>query len=660
MDSFNASLEFGIKVRNLLSKRAAIPLLSTLVEPSRSLGHIMPKHGFCTCTNTLKQATLSLLLLVISATALFSSQITSAEEIIKSHAIAMHGKPKYGSDFTQFDYTSPDATKGGQIKLHSIGTFDSLNPFVAKGNVADRLGLVYDTLTTASDDEPFTQYGLLAKTIEYPKDRSWVIYHLDADARFNDGSKVTAEDVDFSFKLLMAKGSPFYGYYYADVIKSEVLDNSRIKFTFKEGSSPETLLITGQLPVFPEHFWKDKDFEHSALLRPLGSGPYRITKVDPGRSITYERVTDYWAASKPTQKGFYNFDKIIVDYYRDDTVALEAFKSGEYDYRYERVAKLWATAYEGQAIADGRIIKKEVQHHNPAGMQAYAFNLRNPLFQNKALRQAIGMAFDFEWTNKNLFYGAYKRTNSFFANSDLASSGLPSKAELALLEPYRDQLPDSVFTQEYKSPVSQGDQHNRKNLRAAKKLLDSAGYKVTNGQLMTPDGTQPVAFEILLYDAAFERIANPFAQNLKKLGIDAKVSKVDTSQYINRRRDFDFDMITHSFSQSLSPGNEQRDFWSSHAAESSGSRNVIGISNPVVDALVDKIIEAQTREQLVTATHALDRVLLNMHYVIPQWHSSSHRLAYWNKFLRPQISPDYDIAYSAGLMTWWAKPASSK
>ncbi len=572
----------------------------------------------------------------------------------------MHGQPKYGPDFTRFDYTSPDAVKGGKIKLHSVGTFDSLNPFVAKGNPADRLGLVYDTLTTSSDDEPFTQYGLLAKTIEYPKDRSWVIYHLDPDARFNDGSKVTAEDVDFSFKLLMEKGNPFYGYYYADVINSEVLNESSIKFTFKEGSSPETLLITGQLPVFPKHFWKGKDFEHSALLKPLGSGPYKVSKVDPGRSITYERVQDYWGINKPTQKGLYNFDTIIVDYYRDDTVALEAFKAGEYDYRYERVAKLWATAYEGQAIADGRIIKKEVQHHNPSGMQAYVFNLRNPIFQNKTLRQAIGMAFDFEWTNKNLFYGAYKRTNSYFENSELASSGLPSKAELKLLEPYRDQLPKSVFTEDYQSPVSKGDKHNRKNLRAAKKLLDSAGYKVVNGQLMTPDGKQPVSFEILLYDSAFERIANPFVQNLKKLGINAKVSKVDTSQYINRRRDFDFDMISHVFGQSLSPGNEQRDFWSSHAAETPGSRNITGIANPVVDALVDEVIAAQTREDLVTATHALDRVLLNMHYVIPQWYSSSHRLAYWDHYFQPDISPEYDIGYGTGLMTWWAKPADTK
>ncbi|WP_233710139.1 extracellular solute-binding protein [Pseudomaricurvus albidus] len=622
----------------------------------------MPKYGFFNCTNPRTRTSPLHQILLISTALLMivNGPAAVSAEIIKSHAIAMHGQPKYGPDFTRFDYTSADAKKGGEIKLHSIGTYDSLNPFVAKGNPADRLGLVYDTLTTSSADEPFTQYGLLAKTLEYPEDRSWVIYHLDPDARFNDGSQVTAEDVDFSFKLLLEKGNPFYGYYYADVIKSEVLDRSRIKFTFREGSSPETLLITGQLPVFPKHFWTDKDFEHSALLRPLGSGPYQITQVDPGRSITYERVSDYWGKNKPAQKGLFNFDKIVVDYYRDDTVALEAFKAGEYDFRYERVAKLWATAYDSQAINDGRIIKKEVAHNNPAGMQAFVFNLRNPLFQDIALRQAIGMAFDFEWTNKNLFYGAYSRTNSYFANSDLASSGLPSKAELALLEPYRDQLPSTVFTEEYKSPESKGDQHNRKNLRAAKKLLDSAGYKVVNGKLMTPDGKQPVNFEILLYDSAFERIANPFVQGLKKLGIDATVSKVDTSQYINRRRDFDFDMITHVFGQSLSPGNEQRDFWSSHAAETPGSRNIIGISNPVIDALVDKVIAAQTREQLVTATHALDRVLLNMHYVIPQWYTSSHRLAYWDKFNQPSTSPEYDVGYGTGLMTWWVKPADAK
>lgn len=625
----------------------------------------MPQHGFC----TLKPLSLLLLIVLLNSASVWISPPAVAEpharepaessnQVIKSHAIAMHGEPKYGPDFKQFDYTSTDARKGGTIKLHSIGTFDSLNAHVAKGHPADDLMLIYDTLTTSSADEPFTQYGLLAKTIEYPQDRSWVIYHLDPDAKFHDGTPVTAADVDFTFNLLLDKGLPFYSFYYADVINTEVLDTQRIKFTFKPGTSPETLLITGQLPVLPKHFWQDKDFEHSALVVPLGSGPYQLEKVDPGRSITYKRVKDYWGVDKPTQKGLYNFDRITIDYYRDDVVALEAFKAGEYDYRYEQTAKLWATAYDSSALRNGRITKEEIQHHNPSGMQSFVFNLRKPLFQNQDLRQAIGLAFDFEWTNRNLFYGAYKRSNSYFSNSELAATGLPSEAELALLEPFREQLPESVFTEIYQAPVSSGAQHNRQNLRAAKQILDAAGYHVVNNQLMTPDGKQPVNFEILLYSPAFERVSNPFAQNLKKLGINVKINRVDTSQYINRLRSFDFDMVTQVFPQSLSPGNEQRDYWSSQAANTPGSRNIGGISNAVVDSLVDTLIQAQTREELVTATHALDRVLLHMHYVIPHWHTSSHRIAYWNKFLHPAVSPDYDPVYSTGLMTWWSKPDS--
>lgn len=630
----------------------------------------MPTHGFCTLKKTVSLLSVVLLYtsVIFVSPAAHATDVTqnpanmseSPASVVRSHAIAMHGEPKYGPGFEQFDYTAKDAHKGGSIKLHSIGTFDSLNPYAAKGNPADDLLLIYDTLTTSSADEPFTQYGLVAKTIEYPADRSWVIYHLDPDAKFHDGVAITAADVEFSFTLLMEKGLPFFSFYYADVTHVEVLDAHRVKFSFKPGTSPETLLITGQLPVLPKHFWQDKEFSGSALQMPLGSGPYRIQKVDPGRSITYQRVKDYWGENKPTQKGMYNFDRITIDYYRDDVVALEAFKAGEYDYRYEQTAKLWATGYDSVALRNGRIIKEDIGHHNPSGMQSFAFNLRKPLFQNRNLRQAIGLAFDFEWTNRNLFYGAYKRSNSFFSNSELAATGLPSAAELKLLEPYRDQLPDSVFTAAYQAPVSTDDLHNRNNLRMAKKLLDEAGYKVVNNQLMTPDGKQPVTFEILLYSPAFERVSNPFAQHLKKLGINVKISRVDTSQYINRLRTFDFDMVTQVFPQSMSPGNEQRDYWSSAAANTPGSRNVVGIANPVVDVLVDHVIQAQTREDLITACHALDRVLLHMHYVVPHWHSSAHRIAYWDKFQHPQISPDYDPVYSVGLMTWWAKPADNR
>lgn len=610
-------------------------------------GNFLPKSVF-------KILTFLKLLMALSLSFYSSSSWTS--ELIRSHAVAMHDEPKYADNFTHFDYTSLDAVKGGSITLHEIGTYDSLNGFIAKGTPAASLGLLYDTLTVGSADEPFTQYGLLAETIEYPKDRSWVIFHLNRKARFHDNQPVTADDVKFTFELLTTKGNPFYSFYYADVADVQVIDTYSVRFNFKSSSSKEMLLIIGQLPVLPKHFWAEREFDKSTLELPLGSGPYKIESVDPGRSISFTRVKDYWARDLPTQKGFYNFDRIRYDYYRDDVVALEAFKAGEYDFRLERVSKLWATAYKSDALTSGKIKKIEVDHENPTGMQGFIFNLRNPQLQDLALRQAMTLAFDFEWTNKNLFYNAYKRTLSFFSNSELASSGLPSSEELKLLEPHRNELPAQLFSQPFSLPVSSGTDHNRKYLRKAKQLLDSANYKVINNQLISPKTHTPVELEFLLYDPSFERVANPFIQSLKKLGITVKLRVVDTSQFINRRRSFDFDMISHVIGQSLSPGNEQREFWHSDAADIEGSRNLIGIKNPVVDDLVDQIIKAETRPQLVTASRALDRVLLNNYYVIPHWHINHHRLAYWDKFQKPDIDPRYDSGFDIGLMTWWLTP----
>ncbi len=587
-----------------------------------------------------------------------SSQSHAAQEeskIIKAHAISMHGTPKYPEDFERFEYTSPNAIKGGELRLDGTGTFDSLNGFISKGTVAGYTGLLYDTLTTGSSDEPFTNYGLVAKTIEYPEDRSWVTYHLNPNARFHDGKPITAEDVAFTFNLLTEEGNPFYKFYYADVSDIQIIDDLTIKFVFRENYSKETVLILGDIPILPKHYWKDRDFNKTSLEIPLGSGPYTVAKIDPGRSITYKRVENYWAEDHPTHKGLYNFDQIRIDYYRDDTVALEAFKAGEYDYRYETSSKVWATAYTGQALESREMIKEEISHQNPTGMQAYIFNLRKPLFQDIELRKAVGLVFDFEWSNTNLFYGTYTRTKSFFSNSDLASSGLPSPEELKLLDPFREQLPDSVFSEVYEPAVSDGKGQNRKNLRKAKQILDSAGYNIIDGELYSPS-EEPVKFEILMFQTGFERIHNPFIQALKRLGINVSLRVVDVSQYVNRLRELDFDMITHTMSQSLSPGNEQRDYWGSEAAKASGSRNLMGIANPVIDHLIEVLIQAKTREELLTATHALDRVLLHMHYVIPQWSSRSHRIAYWNKFNRPETAPIYDVRYSTGLMTWWAKP----
>lgn len=591
--------------------------------------------------------------LLFSLSVQLSAADNNESTIITSHAIAMHGTPKYTADFERFDYTSTSAVKGGKVKLSAIGTFDSLNPFIPKGTPATGLALLYDTLTTRSYDEPFTEYGLLAESMEYPEDRSWIIYHLNPKARFHDGHPVTAEDVAFTLKALREKGNPFYRYYYANIKSVEALGKHTVKFTFDSKDNRELALITGQLAILPKHFWETRDFSKSTLEPPLGSGPYRIKAIDPGHSLTLERNPDYWAKDLPVNRGTYNYGEIRYDYYRDRNVEFEAFKAGEFDYRVENNSKTWATGYDIAAVTQGRIQKVQIAHSNPTGMQGYLFNLRKEIFKNPAVREAISYAFDFEWSNKNLFYGQYKRTNSYFSNSDLASSGLPQGEELDILKKFEAQLPKEIFTTPFKAPSTDGSGKNRKNLRAAKKLLDQAGYNVRDNTLYTPDGKTPIEFEILLVAPAFERITNPFVKNLQRLGIKANVRIVDASQYINRTRSFDFDMIIQSIGQSTSPGNEQRDFWHSSAADIEGSRNVAGIQDPVVDQLVELVISAPDRESLVARTRALDRVLLSKHLVVPQWHSTHHRLAYWDKFQQPTVSTTYDPGYVMGFMTWW-------
>ncbi len=580
-----------------------------------------------------------------------ASQPTT-QAIIHSHAIAMHGEAKYPKEFTRFDYTSSKATKGGKLRLFGTGTFDSLNEFIAKGNPAENLGLLYDTLMVSAADEPFTQYGLLAKTIEYPNDRSWVIFHLRPEASFHDGHAVTAEDVVFTFNLLLEKGNPRYKFYYADISKVEAINDLSVKFTFKNNQNKELPLIVGQLPVLPKHFWQDKDFDKTSLASPLGSGPYTVGSIDAGRNITYIRKKSYWGAELPVNTGLYNFDEISIDYYRDSNVAIEALKANEYDFRRENSSKFWATAYDVSSIKEQRLIKTEIQNKANNGIQGFIFNLRKSIFKDMELRKAMNYAFDFEWSNQTLFYNAYQRANSFFSNSELAATALPSEKELALLHPYKDQLPSSVFDEIYTSPISDGSGRSRKNLRAAKKILDNAGYYVIKNQLFNRNG-EAIQFEILLVSSGFERIVNPFIKNLEKLGIKARIRLVDTSQYINRSRSFDFDMIVKTFAQSESPGNEQQNYWGSAAANIEGSGNLIGIQNPIVDKLLDHVVNANNRDELIVASQALDRVLLHHHYVIPQWFNDSNRIIYWNKFGMPDVSPAYDRYYTTAIFTWW-------
>ncbi len=578
-----------------------------------------------------------------------------------SHAIAMHGEPKYDENFTHLDYVNPDAPKGGELRLWASDTFDNLNPFILKGLTADGAsGYIFDTLMESTGDEPFTVYGLVAQSIETPKDRSWVVFHLRKIARFNDGVPITADDVVWTFNTLVEKGHPFYRFYYTAVEKVEKLDDHTVKFTFGEGDNRELPLIVGQLPVLPKHYWQDKKFSRTTLEPPLGSGPYTVKKVDPGRSIVYERVKDYWARDLPVKKGRHNFDRIKVDYYRDSTVALEAFKAGEYDWRLENTAKLWATGYDFPALNEGRVKKVEIPHMRSTGMQGFAFNIRQPIFSDPRVRRALAYAYNFELANKQLFHGQYTRTASYFSNSRLASTGLPTGAELKVLEPFRGKVPEEVFTTEYLPPAfpeARGRdpfaKSTRTNLRVAIKLLSEAGWKVNkSGKLVNKNGER-MEFEILLINPAFERIALPFVKNMEKLGIVARVRTVDATQYENRLREFDFDMTVAVFGQSQSPGNEQGDYWGSESAKTPGGKNIIGIADPVIDELVDKVIASADREELETNCRALDRVLLWGHYLIPNWHTRNHRVAYWNKFGRPEVNPPYDLPRDA----WWALDA---
>ncbi len=580
---------------------------------------------------------------------MFLSSASLAEVL---HGIAMHGTPKYAAGFTHFDYVNPNAPKGGVLRQASFGSFDTFNPFTIKGNSAPGTGLIFDTLMSSSADEPFSEYGLLAESVEVPKDRSWVAFTLNPKARFSDGSPVLAEDVVFTFEMLRDKGVPQYRYYYGNVDKATATDDRRVLFTFKQGSNKELPLILGQMPVLSKKDWQNKDFEATTLQMPLGSGPYRLKSFEVNRFIIYERNPEYWGADLPVNKGQYNFDEIRYDIYRDTAVAVEAFKAGAYDVRVENEAKKWATAYDVPALKDGRLIRRSFTHGLPSGMQGFVMNTRRAIFADPKVREAMQYVLDFDWLNDRLFFCSYHRTTSYFDNSELAAKGLPDKAQMALLKPFEDKLDKRVFSNPVFVPKL--DSLNpRPQLLKALELLSMAGWHVKQGVLQNDKG-QLFEFEILLDSsgaAAWERIALPFVRNLKKIGINARIRVMDALQYKNRLDHFDFDMFVMVWGQSLSPGNEQRYFWGSDAAKQEGSYNFAGIQNPAVDALIERIIAADTREDLVTATRALDRVLMWGFYVIPQWYTNETRVVYWNKFGMPKAQPMHGIS----LMTWWAK-----
>lgn len=589
--------------------------------------------------------------LALLATAFFPF-VSQAEPV---HAIAMHGAPKYGPDFKHFDYVNPDSPKGGELRLGATGTFDSLNPFILGGTKAGAAGATFDSLGRPSDDEAFSYYGLIAKTIDVAADRTSVTFELRPEARFHDGSPITAEDVAFTFQTLRDKGLPFYRSYYGDVVKVDTDGPHKITFRFKDGNNGELPLILMQMPILSKAYYAKVDFTKTTLEPPLGSGPYKITQVDAGKSITLTRVADYWAKDLPVTRGQYNFGSMRFDYFRDDTISIEAFFAGQIDWRRESSALRWATRYtDVPAIKDGRIKKEVFETDQTAGMQGFAMNLRRPLFQDRDVRRAIVQALDFEWSNKTLFHGLYTRTRSYFDNSELGATGLPSPAELKLLEPFRGQIPDEVFTTEYKPPVTDGSGNTRPQLREALALLKKAGWEAKNGKLQNAKGEE-FTFEILLDNAVYERIALPFAKNLELMGIKASVRVVDPSQYEERMNRYDYDMTVDLFPQSDSPGNEQRDFFGSVAAGEPGGRNTIGIKSPAIDALIEKIIAAKSREDLITATKALDRVLQWGVYVVPHWYLGKSWIAHWDMF----GWPDKPVKAGVDINTWWIDPTKA-
>lgn len=563
----------------------------------------------------------------------------------------MHGEPKYPPGFRHFDYVNPDAPKGGELRLAAEGSFDSFHPFIPKGSPAAGSASMFESLLVSSADEAFTEYGLLAETIETPKDRSWALFTLRREARWHDGRPVTPEDVIFSLEMLRKHGQPFFRFYYQAITRAEKVGSRQVRFTFGAGDNREMPLIAGQLPIVPMHFWKGKDFTRTTLEPPLGSGPYRIARFEPGRYVELERVPEYWGRGLGVNRGMHNFDRIRYEYFRDATVIREAVKAGTIDLRAENQAKAWALDYDTPAVREGRLIKRTFEHRRPAGMQGFAMNARRAPFQDPRVRQALALAFDFEWSNRNLFFGQYERTESYFENSELAASGLPDAQERKLLEPWRGKIPEEVFTEEYRAPRTDGSGWPRENLRRAFALLEESGWVVRDLRLVNERTGEPFAFEILLAGSGFERIVLPYVRNLKRLGIEARVRAVDSSQYINRLRAFDFDMMVAVWGQSNSPGNEQRDFWGSVAAKTPGSRNYAGISSPAVDALIDAIIAAPDRESLVARTRALDRVLLWSHLVVPNWHSPVDRIIYWDKFGFPERIPMQGTSTDY----WWAK-----
>jgi microcin C transport system substrate-binding protein len=573
------------------------------------------------------------------------------------HGLSLMGEPRYPEGFRRFDYVNPEAPKGGAVRFASEQGFDSFNFVIPRGSPAPGINYVYQQLLERSLDEVATEYGEIAEAVRHPDDYAWVEFRLRAEARWHDGRPITVEDVIWSFQVL-TQNNPSMRFYYRNVVKAEDMGGRVVRFTFDAPGNREKPQIMGQMTILPKHWWtgadangRPRDIAQTTLEPPLGSGAYRVARFEAGRTVVYERVRDWWAERLPVNVGKYNFDELRFDVFRDGTVALEAFKGDNVDWRTENSARQWSTQYDFPALAQGRVVRETFPERSSGRMQAFAFNTRREKFRDPRVRLAFNYAFDFEEANRALFFGHYQRVGSYFHGTQLASSGLPQGQELAILETVRDRVPAEVFTREFRNPVGGSAQAVRDNLREAARLLQEAGWTIRDRALVNARTGERMRVEFLLNSPAFERVVLPYKTALERLGMEVSVRLVDPSQYVNRLRARDFDVIVQSWGQSLSPGNEQRDFWGSEAADREGSRNVVGIKNSAVDALIDRIIFAKDRAELEAATRALDRVLLWNHYVVPQWSLGATWTARWDRFGRPERLPEYSFGFPD--IWWW-------
>lgn len=583
-----------------------------------------------------------------------------AAEAQPKHGLSAFGDLKYPAGFKHFEYVNPAAPKGGELREWQLETYDNLNPLILKGVTAQGLALAYESLMARALDEPDAMYAWLAESVELAPDRAWAAFNINPKARWHDGKPVTAEDVAFTFEAVIRDGHPQYQLVLRDLESVKAEGPRRVVFRFKPGESRRDLpLIVAGMPILNKAWFQGRDFGRPTIDPPLGSGPYRVDKVEAGRSLSFRRVADWWAKDLPIAVGRYNYDSVRHDYYRDRDIAFEAFFAGEYDYRVEITARNWATGYENKpAFQQGRVKREVLTDHTPSGVQAYFLNARKPHLADRRVREALNWAFDYEWMNKNLFYGLYKRTRSMFQNSELEASGLPGPEELKLLEPFRASLPPEVFTKEYVPPVTDGSGNNREQLRRAQALFREAGWTVQDGKLKNAKG-EPFRLEFLLYEPSFQRIVNPVMRNLERIGVEATIRIVDVTAFENRMRAFDYDVMSRRFSQPMTPGVEQRNYWSGVSADVTGSFNFSGIKDPAVDALVERIVAAKSRAEVVTASRALDRVLTWGWYTIPNWYSGTIKLATWDRFGRPAILPKYSPDAGIG-EEWWIDPAKDK